>query len=143
MDNKRTVKKNPLSNFKLPLDGEPLRILIAEDDEVNRLYLQTLLNRKGFSVEEAINGSEAVKRCQANPYHLVLMDVSMQVMDGLEATRKIRQFSPDLPIVAVTAHAYEEDQKRIRESGMNAVVLKPIDEKKLMKQIEVHLKGLI
>lgn len=119
--------------------GGPIRVLIAEDDGINSLYLNTLLSRKGYQVDVAENGALAVNLCRMNPYHLILMDVSMPVMDGLEATREIRQFAPDMSIIAVTAHAYEEDQRRIRSAGMNDIVLKPIDEVDLMHAIQRQL----
>lgn len=112
------------------------RILIAEDDDINRLYLKTFLGRQGFIIDEAENGLIAVDMCKANPYDLVLMDVSMPQMDGIQATAEIRQFAPKLPIIAVTAHAYEEDQRKVRKSGMNGIVLKPIDEKDLKSTIQ-------
>jgi len=117
----------------------PIRILIAEDDGINSLYLSTLLNRKGYQVDVAENGALAVNLSRMNKYNLILMDVSMPVMDGLEATREIRTFAPDLSIIAVTAHAYEEDQRRILSAGMNDIVLKPIDEIDLMQAIQKQL----
>lgn len=123
---------------KYSQDG-PVRILIAEDDGINSLYLNTLLSRKGYEVDVAENGALAVNLSRMNDYHLILMDVSMPVMDGLEATRNIRKFAPDLSIIAVTAHAYEEDQRRIRSAGMNDIVLKPIDEIDLMHAIQKQL----
>jgi len=124
----------------IPRDNSSIRILVAEDDQINSLYLKTFLRKRGFQVDDAANGSLAVNLCRMNQYHLVLMDVSMPVMDGLEATRNIRQFAPKMEIIAVTAHAYEEDQRKIRQSGMNDIVLKPIDEQDLMKAIEKALK---
>lgn len=112
-----------------------LRILVAEDDPVNMLYLHTLLTRKGYLVDKAENGIAAVNLCRLNQYDLVLMDVSMPQKDGMEATKEIRQFAPDLRILAVTAHAYEGDRKKILESGMNGVVLKPIDEEELLQAV--------
>ena len=111
-----------------PLDV-PLRILVAEDHPVNRKVLQRLLERAGHTVELAHDGVEAVERVQAARPDLVLMDIQMPRMDGIEATRHIRALTADktpLPIIAVTASAMKEDADRCLAAGMDAYVSKPI-----------------
>lgn len=116
------------------------RILIAEDEGVNRLYMRTFLEREGWDIDEAANGVEAVSLARKHQYDLILMDISMPRMDGLEASARIREIQPFVPIIAITAHAYEEDRKRILEAGLNDIVLKPIDENGLKRRLRRYLR---
>jgi signal transduction histidine kinase/ActR/RegA family two-component response regulator len=105
-----------------------VRILVAEDCELNRMLLARILEDIGLSQVTFVgNGREAVEALQASalPYSLVLMDVQMPVMDGIEATRIIRRTQPDIPILAVTAHAMKEDQKKCLAAGMIDYLSKP------------------
>lgn len=119
---------------------EIARILIAEDEGVNRLYMRTFLEREGWEIDEAANGIEAVSLAGKHHYDLILMDISMPRMDGLEASARIREIQPFVPIIAITAHAYEEDRKRILETGLNDIVLKPIDENGLKRRLRRYLR---
>ncbi len=106
------------------------RILLAEDNELNREIAVTILSDAGFTVDEAVNGEEAVELVRKAPpdyYRLVLMDVQMPVMNGYEATRAIRTFAAGLPIIAMTANAFEEDRRAALDSGMNGHIAKPVD----------------
>jgi CheY-like chemotaxis protein len=80
-----------------------------------------------------------VSLAEKNVYQLVLMDISMPRMDGLEASARIRKIDARLPIIAITAHAYEEDRKSILDAGMNDIILKPINENVLKKTIRSYL----
>ncbi len=114
-----------------------MRILLVEDNEDNRDMLARRLTRKGHEVEIAINGQEALNALsQARP-DIVLMDVSMPVMSGLEATEIIRQTPDisDLKIIALTAHAMEQDKERCIQAGCDAFATKPVDFKALMDLI--------
>ena len=123
-----------------PLAG--LRILLAEDNLVNQQLARELLMHEGAEVDIAANGQIAVEMVQAAsaPYDLVLMDMQMPVMDGLEATRKIRESLGllELPIVAMTANAMNEDRQACLHAGMNEHVAKPLDMDELVDMILQH-----
>jgi len=107
----------------------PLRILLVDDNLINRRVAEKILNKLGYEVTMGHNGSEAVERVQRSDYDLVLMDMHMPIMDGLEATRQIRG-DPGIThqpyIVAMTASAMEKDRKACLASGMNLHLCKPI-----------------
>ena len=116
------------------LDFSKMRLLLVDDMDVNREIAAMLLSEMGFTIETAKNGVEAVEKielAQAGYFNAVLMDIQMPVMDGYEATRKIRALSDDekskIPIIAMTANAFSDDVKKSLEAGMNAHVAKPID----------------
>ena len=117
-----------------PPDFSGLRLLLAEDDEINREIAAALLKEAGFTLETAASGAEAVKKIAASQpgdYDAVLMDIQMPEMDGYEATKAIRALDdPQLariPIVAMTADAFSEDVKAARDAGMDGHIAKPID----------------
>lgn len=109
-------------------------ILVAEDDESNYLYLKTILDTIGFPHIHAANGSEAIEKCQQNPeINLILMDIKMPVMNGIEATKQIRKFKPDIPIIAITAYAQTGDEHLFIEAGCNDYLAKPLRKDRLIK----------
>ena len=109
-------------------EGASLRVLVVEDNQVNQKLLTRLVEKSGYHCDVVANGAEAVKAVQELPYHLVLMDCYMPVMDGIEATREIRKHKSreELPIVAVTANASVQDRQKCIAVGMNDYVTKPI-----------------
>ena len=123
-------------------------ILLAEDNELNREIAVEILSKYGFVVDTAENGVEAVKKIEESKpgdYDLVLMDVQMPLMDGGEATRQIRAL-PDpalakIPILAMTANAFEEDRKSALECGMNGFLSKPINIEELIAALSSLLAG--
>jgi CheY-like chemotaxis protein/nitrogen-specific signal transduction histidine kinase len=118
----------------------PLRILVVDDNAVNRRLAAIMLERAGHGVTLAESGAEAVARIGAEPFDAVLMDVQMPEMDGLEATRRIRALAgaaaARVPIVAVTANAMRGDDERCIEAGMDGYVTKPIDGASLVATVE-------
>ncbi len=124
-------QQNPMDHASAPAErASPLRILLAEDNQVNLRVAQALLERMGHTVSAARDGRQALQRLQDENFDLVLMDVQMPEMDGFDATRAIRSQEQNtgkhLPIIAMTAHAMKGDQDRCRESGMDDYVAKPI-----------------
>ena len=122
------------------------RILLVEDNELNREIATELLSSCGFTIDTAENGQVAVeKMASAKPgtYDLVLMDIQMPVMDGYEATRRIRMLEDptvaNTTIIAMTANAFNEDKIKAEDAGMNAHVAKPIDVEELLQTIAAQL----
>lgn len=113
------------------------KILIAEDIMSNYLLLSALL-RKDYDLIHAENGEEAVKFVSGNKVDLVLMDMKMPVMDGLTATVEIRKRCPHLPIIALTAHAFESDCRKALDAGCNAYLVKPVDKAKLLTVLQEY-----
>ena len=108
-------------------------ILVAEDDDFNYKYLDIILKRSGYLVERAANGLEAVNACRSNPdVSLILMDMKMPVMGGLDATREIRSFLPGLHIIALTAYVSLADENAAYEAGCNEFLSKPVNREKLL-----------
>ncbi|MBL0941741.1 MAG: response regulator [Alphaproteobacteria bacterium] len=123
----------------------PIHILVAEDNPVNQLLLKVILERSGCTVTLAANGLEALKAVEQERFDIVLMDGQMPEMDGLEATRRIRQLehASTLPIIGVTAHAMATDRDKFLASGMNGYLTKPVNKKALYKEILRCLKDKI
>ncbi|MET0348280.1 MAG: PAS domain-containing protein, partial [Rhizobacter sp.] len=123
-----TVDDTPAVEEALRTRHAGRRVLLAEDNPVNRDVAEELLRMAGLVVESAPDGARAVELAVSHPYDLVLMDMQMPVIDGLEATRAIRErLGPSLPIVAMTANAFAEDRLACLDAGMNDHVAKPVD----------------
>ncbi len=115
---------------------QSMSVLIAEDDESSLFYLTTLLKKANLSILFASNGKEAVEFCMGHPeIDLVLMDIRMPLMDGLEATRKIRMFRKELPIIAVTAFTLNGAEKVAKEAGCDDYLAKPLDKSSLFEKM--------
>ena len=124
-----------LINEKARLSSELSRmlVLIAEDEETNYLYMGVVMKMIGCDYIHALNGAEAVEMCRKNKeINLVLMDIKMPVMNGLEATQLIHGFRPELPIIATTAYAQTGEEHRFLAAGCNAYLAKPVKKDKLV-----------
>ena len=120
------------------------RLLLAEDSHANQIIATALLNRAGYEVDVVANGLEAVEAVKKFNYDLVLMDVSMPEMDGIEATREIRKISgaaQQLTILALTANVFKDDIDHCMQAGMNGFIPKPIDKRTLLSRIAQQLIG--
>jgi len=118
--------------------SEGIRILLAEDSQANRLVVAETLRRGGFYVDVAADGLEATEAIKNRPYHVVLMDIDMPEMDGVQATRAIRQAEcgdERVPIIALTAHADATAKQRFVAAGMNDYISKPVDRQLLFDKI--------
>ncbi len=140
-------KKNADETDKPEVHFDGKKILLVEDNELNKEIAQTILEAAGFVIDTANDGSVAVERMKEKPagtYDLILMDVQMPIMNGYDATRAIRALEDPvkagIPIVAMTANAFDEDRKEAMEAGMNGYAAKPIEIDKLMKLLEDILK---
>ena len=123
-----------------------LQVLVAEDSEVNQFIIRELLAKWGIEIAVAANGLEAVEAFKQREFDLILMDIQMPEMDGLEATRKIRSLQseegvhPDCEIVGLSAHAMSGDRERYMAEGMVDYLTKPIRTEELGKTLEACLK---
>ena len=112
-------------------------ILVVEDDEYSFEFIKAVLGKSGTNILRAINGESAIKFCKENPdIHVVLMDINMPVMNGFEATKKIKEFRPNLPIIAQTAYAIAGDREKALAVGCDDYISKPIKSKELIEKIK-------
>ncbi len=123
-----------------------LHLLLAEDNKINQKLALKILEKKDYRVDVVDNGKEAIEALENVPYDLVLMDLQMPEMGGLEATEIIRGsantvLNPDVPIIAMTAHAMTGDKQKCLEAGMNGYVSKPINKNELFAEIEKQLEN--
>ena len=121
----------------LNIAAEPV-ILIAEDDEASYLYLESILRRTSAIVLHALDGREALDFCNSRDITLVLMDLKMPVMNGFEATRRIKSFKPDLPIIAITAYAMSGDEQRAIDAGCDDYLAKPLKKEDFLKKLQAY-----
>jgi len=118
------------------------KILLVEDNEMNRDMLSRRLQRKGFEVEMAVDGKQGVDMALANQYDLILMDMSLPEIDGWEATRRVREGHGDqrVPIIALTAHAMSGDREKAMAAGCDDYDTKPVELDRLLGKINALLK---
>jgi CheY-like chemotaxis protein len=137
IENKKTI---PDSQNQNP-EWSNYTVLIAEDEETNFVYLHTALSKTNINVLRARNGKEAVEMTRINPsINLILMDIKMPEMNGLEATKSIKSFRKDIPIIAQTAFAMDEDKRNCTAIGCDDFLAKPIRYKVLIEAIGKFLK---
>ena len=144
---KELPEKESFMNVKL--NGK--RILLVEDNELNREIAEEIIGETGVTVESAENGREALEKFEKsgeNYYNMILMDIQMPIMNGYEASKAIRKLprkdAAEIPIIAMTANAFSEDMQRSKNAGMNEHLTKPLDIEQLMKCMETWLgeKGI-
>jgi len=117
------------------------RILLVEDNEMNRDMLSRRLQRRGHEISIAVDGQEAIEQANAGKPDLILMDMSLPILDGWEATRQLKaaEATKGIPIIALTAHAMASDEQRAREAGCDDFDTKPIELPRLLEKIERQL----
>lgn len=118
------------------------RILLVEDNEMNRDMLSRRLTKRGFEIELAVDGQEGVTKALAGRPDLILLDMSLPVIDGWEAARRIRAAEgPRIPIIALTAHAMSDDRNKAIDAGCDEFDTKPVDLPRLLGKIQALLAG--
>jgi PAS domain S-box-containing protein len=127
----------PISKAGVRLDG--VRILVAEDHADNEELIRNFLTRAGAEVEVARNGAEAVALARSEKFDIILMDIQMPIMDGYAATRQLREEALSLPIIALTAHAMNDERERCLKAGFSDFLTKPLDITLLLSTIRRHL----
>lgn len=114
-------------------------ILVAEDNDENYI-LMTYILKKTYNILRAVNGQDAVDKVAQGGVDMILMDIKMPVMDGLEATKQIRKTNADIPIIALTANAYESDREAAFDAGCNDFIAKPVNCKTTLDTISKYLQ---
>ena len=114
------------------------KILVAEDNDSNYIQMTYIL-KKYYEYDRAKNGQEAVDMVEKNAYDIVLMDIKMPVIDGLEATKKIKENHPDLPVIALTANAFDSDRQLAFDAGCDDFLSKPVSSELCLKTIRKFL----
>jgi CheY-like chemotaxis protein len=124
-------------------DGRAFRVLLADDNPVNREVGVALLEELGLEVHTAVNGIDAVTQALASPFDAVLMDMQMPVLDGLDATRRIRQLAPhsDIVVIAMTSSAFDRNRQACLDAGMDDFLSKPVDLWQLALALQRWLKA--
>ena len=131
-----TVSLNHSISLK-GINGKDLQILIAEDNDSNYSLVKHIL--KEYQITRVVNGVEAVEKVRDEEFDIVLMDMKMPIMGGLEATRKIRELNPIIPIIALTANAFDADRVSAMEAGCNAFLTKPLKKEELLELFSFKL----
>ena len=121
----------------------PVKVLLVEDNEMNRDMLSRRLLRNGFEVVMAVDGQQAIDMATSESPAIILMDMSLPVIDGWEATRQVKAnpATQNIPVIALTAHAMAEDEKKARDAGCDDFDTKPVDIQRLVGKINALLNG--
>ncbi|GAB1417549.1 hypothetical protein MASR2M12_03140 [Bacteroidales bacterium] len=126
-------------------EHEDIRVLLVEDNELNQKFAMAVVRKMGFTIDVAPNGRIGVELFKSKNYHLILMDIQMPEMNGIEATLEIRRIEVELgkshriPIIAVTAFAMEQDKRNCIEAGMDEFIAKPYKPFELEQKIRLFI----
>lgn len=134
----KKIRKSILEHERVHIHKKDITILIAEDNPSNFKFMNAIL-KKEYNILHAWDGQEAVELYKEHKPNLILMDINMPILDGYGAKGSIRNFSPDVPIIAVTAYAFASDEQEILKSGFDGYIAKPINPDLLYKKIEEML----
>ena len=117
------------------------KLLLVEDNEMNRDMLSRRLERRGFTVLIAVDGEQGVRLAESDQPDLILMDMSLPVLDGWEATRRLKaaDATREIPIIALTAHAMSSDEEKCRQAGCDDFDIKPVEFNRLLEKIQAQL----
>ncbi len=143
---KYDADKPPVPGFQFPISEHNIHILLVEDNEVNRKVVLALLKKLGFNADIACNGKQAVEMLGKSSYDIVLMDIQMPEMNGIEATKVIRDpgskvIRHDIPVIAMTANAMKGDRELCLEAGMDDYIAKPVEPGELLALIRKHYEN--
>jgi CheY-like chemotaxis protein len=123
------------------MNNKHIKILLAEDNKANQMFMKVIFKKLNIDFEIVDNGEEVIKLLKQNKqFDIILMDINMPVLDGIEATKIVRDMKKDIPIIALTASVLKDEKDRYILVGMNDVLEKPLDIEKLKKVINQFLK---
>jgi CheY-like chemotaxis protein len=134
-----TLKSNNVESNNAKLPFERKKILIAEDNEINAMVFSSFLEEWGVETSTAINGADAVSQVHDIKFDAILMDIHMPILNGNEATKKIRDFNSDIPIIALTASTNEYDYQEAINCGVNDYLVKPVSSANLFQVLSKYL----
>ncbi len=137
-------EQNDTPSFKLSKEAmKEVTIIVAEDEEFNMFYINELFANTNYKLIEANNGEEVIELAKKHKEtDLIIMDIKMPKLNGIEAMKQIKAFNPEVPIIALTAFAMESDRREALESGFDSFLTKPIDKDTLFEKIEHFTKTL-
>lgn len=128
----------PRSKYDFDFSGK--MILVVEDNPISFKLIAVVLGQVNMDFVHAGNGKLAIEMCESNPdLDLVLMDIQLPGINGLQATREIKKFRPDLPVIAATANTFDEDKAACIEAGCSAYITKPLQFRKLFELMQIFL----
>ncbi len=138
------IVRPPANEVMALAEENTVHVLVADDNPVNQHVIRNILESKGFKVDTAGDGKEAILALESGPYDLVILDCLMPVMDGFTAARTIRnsesgRFDPDIPILAITSLSSEDDRSKCLEAGMSDCVSKPVAAEELFERLSTLL----
>ena len=143
---KTFLKKDQINSIEKNIEKRSFKILLAEDDDLNRKSMTFFLTKRGHIVKSAVNGNEVLSSLENESFDVILMDIQMPELDGIGATKKIREsksekFDPKIPIIALTAFAMKGDKEKFIQEGMNSYISKPVDFDLLIENISHLVKS--